>query len=254
MNWESPRRHLSPTSSRAASRPPGRGGAAGAAANRSPVRAGPRPPLPHTHPPPSRGSLRNRQRGRAAIPPLAGTRAGSLGDEALPGNPRRRDRRPRSSGRSARPPAPAPREPGLPDGLRPRARVPASAGSPRVSRAVPATPPSCRALPPAEGSPQATTCLRPGWETPRDVCVGAAAPSAAAEPACQHPPPTPGRRRLFLPPAGRSPPCRPPLSTTSRRPSLAWTIREQSLPPPEWHSSRRRGHIPPLPGAGFPLP
>lgn len=41
-----------------------------------------RPPLP---PPPSRGSLRNRQQGRASFPPLAEAGAGSLGDEKLPG-------------------------------------------------------------------------------------------------------------------------------------------------------------------------
>lgn len=44
-----------------------------------------RPPLP---PPPSRGSLRNRQQGRASFPPLAEAGAGSLGDEELPGRTR----------------------------------------------------------------------------------------------------------------------------------------------------------------------
>lgn len=44
-----------------------------------------RPPLP---PPPSRGSLRNRQQGPASFPPLAEAGAGSLRDEELPGRTR----------------------------------------------------------------------------------------------------------------------------------------------------------------------
>lgn len=160
MNWELPRRHLSPTSRAGASAWVGRGcerrrqplaSARPAAGGLGGASSGDARPF---HLPPSRRSLRNRQRGRASLPPLAEAGAGSLRDEELPG-------------RTRRPPIA-----GLRLNCGRRSRVPAEAGPPPSARGPRGSRPSPGRSPPTRS---AGTSAQPGSRSRR----------------CRQPPPQP---------------------------------------------------------------
>lgn len=143
-----------PTARQCAPEPAGRGGAAGALLWEC-------PPLPAR-----RGSLRNRQRGRASLPPLVEARAGSLGDEKLPGRTRSQPtpglrlnswRRSRVPAETRPPPPPSralgaslPRRPG---DFRPPGLFPADAAHPPPNLAAPAPAPRASPRDPRRAAP-----------------------------------------------------------------------------------------------------
>lgn len=162
--------------------------------------------------PASRRSLRNRQRGWASLPPLAEARAGSLGDEKLPGRTRSRP------------------TPGLRLSCRRRSRVPAETLPPPSSRPQPpGIRPSPRRFPPTPpAGPQTTPSL----------------PADAA-------PPLRGFLQLRPPPVARLhglPDVQPPQAPApdARPHGLRLPPRQSSL------ASRGPGSPSPAPGPRFP--
>lgn len=144
------------------------------------------PPLP---PPPSRGSLRNRQQGRASFPPLAEARAGSLGDEELPGRTR------------------SPPIPGLRLGCGRWSRVPAEARPP----------PSSCSPPPGSGRSLGAPPTRPAGPQPTRVSRRRGVPGC-----CFRQPGPPQAASLQTPrrtaPTARAPGARPHGSRLDTRP------------------------------------
>lgn len=156
----------------------------GARAGRCRLRS--RPPLP---PPPSRGSLRNREQGRASFPPPAEARTGSLGDEELPGCTR------------------SPPIPGLRLGCGRWSRVPAEARPP---------PSSCS---PPPGSGRSLGALRPLGArdlSPPASAAGASSPTAASGSLSPRKPSLQAPRRAA--PTTQAPGARPHGSRLDTRP------------------------------------